>query len=410
MQTEAQQRRPPLLLATLTWVALILSITLQRSLPSLPHAATTAAEALGALGCLLLLLPRESPLPDAAELRLLRWMLLVPTLATLLAASRGQYGNMASPAISALALLAFGRLDRRTRGESAWRALAVLVSLSVVLGVVDRSVVEPNERSFLRLLYDGRLLGVLQTPNVLGESAVLLAVLSFAAKDGRARIYGIGLAVFAILAASSQTAAAAVAAALILWAVWRVTGNAGLVLAGWLASTVVVGLLLWAFIRPQSPAHSFGELWSGITFSNRTNVWTLLLSYHVPFTGLGQNAFANIFATHVIVGATGVSSAHDVGIDAYMRDGWLGVAALAAAFYAIIRFVTARRNLLALAALAAFMLESFLEVTPSHAPYYALFFTAITAAGAPYQRPGSGTGAFGSPIASLAHAPAGVPR
>lgn len=371
---------PPTRTATLAWAALILSVTLQRSLPSLPRRITTVTEAVGVLGCLLLLWRRRRA-PDAEEGRLMLWMLAVPVAAVVLAGYRGEYGNMASPAVSGLALLAFGRLDRRTRGESAWRALALLVTASVLLGVVDHGLVEPNARSFLRIVFDGRLFGILQTPNVLGESALLLAMLSFTVKAGRWRVYGILIALLAILAASSQTAGIAVMFVLLVWAIWRTGGSTGLLLGIWTTLTGVTAWLAWSFMRPDRPLTSFSEIWSGATFSSRTNVWHVLLSYHVPFSGLGQNALNEIFLTNVIPGASGVGSAHDVGLDAYMRDGWIGVAALAVALLAILWFVVVKRRLLGVAALGGFLFEASFEVTPSHAPFYALFFTAIAAAG-----------------------------
>lgn len=367
--------------ATIGWIGLILSITLPRSLPALPRHFTTAAEGIGVAACLVLIIPRTRLRPCSDERLLVRWLLAVPLSAMLLAAARGEYHNMVSPGVSVLALVAFGGLDWRTRAESAWRALVLLIGLSVAIGLVDSAVVEPNRRSFLRVLYDGRLYGVLQTPNVLGESAVLLAILSFTVKRGRARTAGIGLAVFGVVAASSQTAAAAVGVALAGWAIWRIVGSAGLLLSCWAAVTGLTGLVAWMSMRPYGPLKSISELWSGVTFSDRTNVWALLLSQHVPFTGLGQDALTKLFSTNVIVGAAGVSSAHNVGLDAYMRDGWIGVIAVALAFCAVLRFVVARRAPLALAAVSAFVLESALEVTPSHVPYFALFFTAIVAAG-----------------------------
>lgn len=360
----------------MAWIGLILAVTLQRSIPGLPPSATNGALGVGVLACLLIVAgPNRAAAEDG---RLVLWLLAVPVVAAGLTIWRDDWSNLSGPAASVLALLAAARLDVRSRARSAWLALAALTAASVVLGVVMPSVVEPNARSFLRFLYDGRLFGLLQTPNVLGEASVLLIMLSFSAANGRQRLFGIGLGSFAMVASSSQTALGAAALALVLWAVWRLFGNAAIV---WLGGIAIAALCIdGIFIHPRGLI-DFGNVWSSLTFSSRTNIWRTLLAYDIPFTGLGQARIDTIFAGTVIQGATGVGSAHSIWVDAYVRDGIPGVTALVVAVMAMLRYGLHRRSALPFMAFGAFMIEGFLEVTPTHAPFYALFFIAITASG-----------------------------
>lgn len=380
MRARTETTRPPLVVATVAWTGLILSVTLSRSLPAVSHIATIACEGIALLACVALILRRSTDATTQDEARLAMWMLGVPAVAMALAAYRAEWDNIASPAASAVALIAASRIDWRTRAESAWRALLGLVLASLVLGSVDPAVVEENDRAFMPFLYDGRLFGILQTPNVLGESAVLLVLLSIAAKNGRPRTLGVALGLFAMTAASSQTAIVTGAAAVVLWCIWRTFDAKVALLAAWATAVAAVAWLAWLFMRPVDPLLSTSDLWSGLSFSSRTNIWALLVAQDIPFTGLGQDRLTTVFESTVIPGAAGVSSAHNVALDAYVRDGVPGVLALAVAVIAIGRFVIMRRSWPAAAAAGAFVLEGMLEVTPTHVPYYALFYIAVTAA------------------------------
>ena len=66
------------------------------------------------------------------------------------------------------------------------------------LGVVYAPAVDPNERAFLRPVYDGRLRGLLGSANVLGECGVLLVIVSLIAFVGWRRYVGIGVALLAL--------------------------------------------------------------------------------------------------------------------------------------------------------------------------------------------------------------------
>lgn len=381
MTDQAQNRG--LGVPTLMWLGMILAVTLERSFPALSARYTTAALFIGlacAAWCVAITRGARARRRASADRRLMLVMLGLPIIAAALAVWHGEASSALAPIAGALTLAAAARLDRETRAASLWRALALLVGGSVLLGLVYAPAVEPNERALLRSLYDGRLVGLLQTPNVLGQCAMLLILLTLITKRGGVLRLTVAMALFAIAASGSQTALLASVAVLLVWATWRVAGTAGLVFAGWAATLGLTLTLMWLTMRPDHPVTNVSSLWSDVTFSSRTHIWSLVLAQDIPFLGIGQRGIDAIFGAHVIPGATGVGSAHNVALDAYLRDGVPGVAALGVAVGAMVMYAFRSRSGLALAALAAFVLEGFVEVTPTHAPFYAMYFVVLTAA------------------------------
>ena len=194
--------------ATAMWVTLLLAVTLERSIPALPGAAGWLMRGLGVLiaAYIILVRPAGAPGRDPARSQvLLLAFVAVPAVGAILALYRVEPGDCLNHLASMLALFAAARLDVRALAVSVRRALMLLIAASLVIGLVYAPTVDPNERAYLRPLYDGRLRGLLGSANVLGECGVLLVVVSLIAFVGWRRYASIGVALAGIVAASSQT-------------------------------------------------------------------------------------------------------------------------------------------------------------------------------------------------------------
>lgn len=366
--------------ATAMWVALLLAVTLERSIPALPSAAGAAMRVLGVLIAAYIVLVRPPGLsrdPDRSPL-LLGAFVAVPAVGAILALYRVEPGDALNHLASILALVAAGCLDFRALAQSVHRALLMLIAASLVIGVVYSPTVDPNERAFLRPVYDGRLRGLLGSANVLGECGVLLVIVSLIAFVGWRRYVGIGVALLGIVAASSQTALV-VAGVMIVLAVALTLRRAGAGTALALGSVVLLsGAVVGFFVWVNEPREqSIGSSLSKITFSNRTDVWQFVLRQDIPFTGMGQSRIETLFAHTRIEGAVGVASVHNALLDGYARDGYLGLLVLVVMLVILIAAAVSRRAELALLPIAALVIEGALEVTPTHVPFYALVYALV---------------------------------
>ena len=104
---------------------------------------------------------------------------------------------------------------------------------------------------------------------------------------------------------------------------------------------------------------------------------SFLLGQDIPFTGLGQTRLERLFEHTTIQGATGISSAHNIVLDAYARDGVPGIFAFRGFVLITMYVVITRRAALAALPLVAFLVEGFAEVTPTHVPFFTFVFLAI---------------------------------
>jgi O-antigen ligase len=305
--------------------------------------------------------------------------MLVPTAAAALALAHSDPGNGINHAASLLALAAAFRLSPVARVTSARRALSLLLCASLAVGLVDRSTVAVGYRAFLGPIYPGRLAGLLQTPNVLAECAAMLIALALVSLDrGAHRRLLLGLGFVSVLAASSLTAliaAVATVCAYVTVHAWRRASS--LVIVFYLGTAAAASIALIALdsgTRPITPV----SLVEGLDFSSRREVWHLLLSQHIPFAGIGQAKLGAILDANPIPGATNIGSAHNAWLDAYIRDGWVGLSLLLAAVAVTLAVIWSRRSGMALVPLTAFFVESLTEVTPTHVPFFALYYAAIT--------------------------------
>ena len=367
--------------ATAMWVTLLLAVTLERSIPALPGAAGWLMRGLGVLiaAYIILVRPAGAPGRDPARSQvLLLAFVAVPAVGAILALYRVEPGDCLNHLASMLALFAAARLDVRALAVSVRRALMLLIAASLVIGLVYAPTVDPNERAYLRPLYDGRLRGLLGSANVLGECGVLLVVVSLIAFVGWRRYASIGVALAGIVAASSQTSLV-VSLLVIVLAValtLRRSGAGTLLALGVLVllSGAVVGIFAWL---NEPRAASLGHTLSQLTFSSRTDVWQFVLRQDIPFTGMGQSRIEDLFAHNRIEGATGVSSVHNIVLDGYARDGYPGLLVIVFMLVTLIVVVVSRRAELALLPIAAFLIEGMLEVSPSHVPFLALTYAAV---------------------------------
>ena len=366
------------------WTSLTLGVSLSRSLPGIGGSLEIVARALGiaAAGWVILAPPQASdPGSKAATKSLLLGFAVVPAVGAALALFRGEPGDTLNHLASGLALVAASRLDVEILAESARRALLYLIGASLVIGVAYPVTVDPNDRAFMRILYDGRLRGLLGSANSVGLCAVLLIVFSLIAARGRTRWVGIGIAIVAILAASSQTALMAAAVVLLVAGalVMRRSGGGILVCFSGVTALATALVALFVWVNQPRPRHA-DALLGKVTLSARVDIWELVLRQDVPFTGLGQSRIEELFDTNRIQGATGVSSVHNVVLDGYARDGWFGLAALAVMAFVLMAVVVRHRADLALIPIVAFLVEGMTETSPSHVPFFALTFAAVVVA------------------------------
>lgn len=362
------------------WMSMLLGVTLQRSLPILPPVTTVALRAVGVVAALVVIFVQDhrARTPVVVPPLLIVAFLSVPSVGALLALFRGEPGDCVNHLASILTLVAVTQLDLVTMTHSMRRALLYLIGASILLGLVYRPSVDPNARSYLRFAYDGRLRGLLGSANVLGMVCVLLVVISLIAYKGRIRYLSIGVAVIGMLAASSQTAISTAALIVLLAGVLaaRRSGWGPVILVGTLVVTggLVAALFEWV---NEPKVHDVGLMLSKITFSSRTDIWTLVLQQHIPLTGLGQTNIDELFAHSRIQGAIGVSSVHNVFLDGYARDGVFGLIAVVFMFVSLVLVVLSRRAELAAIPVLAFFVEGNLEVFPSHVPFFALMLMSV---------------------------------
>ena len=367
--------------ATAMWVALLLAVTLERSIPALPSAAGAAMRVLGVLIAAYIVLVRPPGLsrdPDRSPL-LLGAFVAVPAVGAILALYRVEPGDALNHLASILALVAAGCLDFRALAQSVHRALLMLIAASLVIGVVYSPTVDPNERAFLRPVYDGRLRGLLGSANVLGECGVLLVIVSLIAFVGWRRYVGIGVALLGIVAASSQTALV-VAGVMIVLAVALTLRRAGAGTALALGSVVLLsGAVVGFFVWVNEPReHSIGSSLSKITFSNRTDVWQFVLRQDIPFTGMGQSRIETLFAHTRIEGAVGVASVHNALLDGYARDGYLGLLVLVVMLVILIAGGSQQtRRACAAADRGLGDRGGARGDSPTHVPFYALVYALV---------------------------------
>lgn len=391
-------------IATWMWVAFLLGVTLQRSFPTVSPRWAVLAQGIAVITAFWVICVRSPQVTEPSTPRvLLAGFATVGLVAAGLAAFRGQPGDMVNHLASIMALVAAASLDRGAQAKSSRGALLYVVSASIVLGAIYPPAVQANERGFLRPLYDGRLVGFLGTPNLLGQCAVLLIVISLVAFTGSRRNVGIGVALFAIVGASSQTALATAVGVILVYAtvrLWLRGMGPLLVVAGLSSIAGVIGVLF--VLGNQAQPVTLTTLASKVTLSARVDIWQFLLRQHIPFTGLGQSTLAQLFENNVIQGAIGISSAHDILLDAYVRDGVLGVVALSVAVGAALYVIAKRRGGLALLPLAAFIAEGVSEVTPTHVPFLAFTLMAIVCGLPPRQgKGGPKTLAVTAPVPKL---------
>lgn len=362
---DASHARPEWL-AVAFWAFFLLSTTIRRAAPGLPGPAVIVfwLGSLAAAGYLLLRFRRR---PEPVGL----WLLVIPITAGILAIGRWEPGDTVNQAANVISILVAAVLPIGLSATAARRAMALILGLSLVLGVFVSSMVADNERAFIRWLYDGRLTGLLGAANVVGECGTLLGVFALVQLRGAPRVAYFALAGFAIVASSSQTSAIALMAAVV--ALIAVTHRLARVILAAAGGLVVLGVLAWLLFWGES----FRNFVGSVTFSGRRHIWDWVFAQHIPLLGIGQSQMAERFQKAHIRGATGVSSTHDVLIDGFMRDGVVGVAAVAAVLLLLLGWIVARRAPLGLVAYVPFVLIGLFEVTPAHVPWLALYFTAI---------------------------------
>ncbi|GAB3991764.1 O-antigen ligase family protein [Nocardioides marmoraquaticus] len=376
----ADRRRA--VVATVMWVSLVLGVTIGRAVPALPGVAELGFRAVGVLAAAYVVgVQVRGSTGSRVPPSLLLGFVAVPAVGAVLALARLEPGDAVNHLASVLALVAASRLPASLLAVSLRRALVVIVGASLALGLVYPDVVSTNERAFLRPVYDGRLVGLLGSANVLGTVGVLLVVVAVLASAGRQRWAAVALALLGILASSSQTSMAVAALVLLLAGVLRVrragAGAPMLAAAAFASAAGVVAAAMW--LNAPGGRDVAGML-SGITFSRRTAVWEVVLQQDVPFLGVGQSEIQRLFETTEIQGAIGISSVHNGVLDAWLRDGIPGLVALAASLAAMVATAWRARADLVLLPGAVLVVVGALEVFPTHVPYFAMIYALVLVA------------------------------
>jgi hypothetical protein len=364
------------LLAT-SLVSTVLLFTLRLS-----GAAQLATAAL-AIGCAGYVVVRFviAPLPEEGASRRvsspgwLAWVLTPFAVWLLLALARTD-GSGAT--VSAVGLLVTGSVlvigpDQAVR--AAHVAALTLVAASLVVSLADPRYVVLGARDFLPLLYDGRAFGLLQHPNGLGQMSALLFMLAW---NRRSRT-GFLISVVGLLAAASQTALIAVLIAICaVYAARLARGMASQYRAAFASlGTGVLLLLVWLtqaqVLTVPTPALSQDDL----TLTHRTLVWQQLSAGGVPPLGLGGDGLAARIAAR-----TSVGSAHNMWLEAWLRDGIVGVLALVVAAVVLVKALRNGTDVsLGIGALALLLVEGMTESSPGH-PIFFPFYVALVVGGA----------------------------
>ncbi|WP_160004929.1 O-antigen ligase family protein [Nocardioides sp. AX2bis] len=304
---------------------------------------------------------------------------LLPVTGALLAQIRGEPADAINHLASLLTVVMVSRMPRQVIAESALKALTFLIAASLALGLFYAPAVFPNERAFLRFLYDGRLTGLLGSANVLGEAAVLLAAAALLTLSGRRRLTSLTMAFVTIIATSSQTSAIVFVAILVAFVLAQgASTKAGLAAIQLFGIFAAFAALVAYFLASNLAGFLITEYVSQVTLSARTEIWDYVLNRTViPTTGIGQGEIDVVFAFATIDGATGVGSLHSVFFDGYVRDGLIGLGAVLAAYVGAAWTIGKRRARAGWVPFIAWLLIGFVEVTPTHVPFYALFFGLI---------------------------------
>jgi hypothetical protein len=305
----------------------------------------------------------------------LTWVLTPFAVWLLLATARTDGSGATVSAVGLLVTVSVLVIGADEAVRAAHAAALTLVAASLVVSLADPRYVVVGARDFLPVLYDGRAFGLLQHPNGLGQMSALLFMLAWNRRSGAGFLISVG----GLMAAASQTALIAVLAAVCAVYAARLARSlasryrAAVVALGTGALLLLVWLTQARVLTVATPSLSQDDL----TLTHRTLVWQQLSAGGVPPLGLGGDGLAARIAARTTVG-----SAHNMWLEAWLRDGFVGILALVVA--AAVLVGASRRGTdvsLGIGALALLLVEGMTESSPAH-PIFFPFYVALVVGGA----------------------------
>ncbi|MGS0683827.1 O-antigen ligase family protein [Nakamurella sp. GG22] len=299
----------------------------------------------------------------------LTWIVCLYGITLILAASRAE-GSAALLAL--IGCLVTGTVliagaDTGLRGANL--AAALLVAGSLLAALVDPRLVVSGSRDLFPVLYEGRVFGLLEHPNGLGQMSAILFMLAW----NRRSAVSFVLAATGLLAAVSQTAMVAVALAAVTVMIVRLIRRIKEAYRAPLAlfALAVMASLCWLFASNAIYIPNLPLSQEDLTLTNRTYIWEQLSAGGVPTFGLGSEGLAERIAARTIVG-----SAHNIWLEGWLRDGALGVLGMSLVLIVLLRASLRRPDpSLALGGLVMLLVEGMTESSPAHPiffPFYAV--------------------------------------